>query len=61
MWCDEGGLAGGVWETHALRWIPLTVNNQSVAVRLENERGKMKLMQVKVMATGRRMATQDIV
>jgi hypothetical protein len=61
IYCFDGGLTVGIWEKHILRWMPLTVNVQSIGVRVRNARGKMRVGAVQFMVAPRRFAAGEIV
>jgi hypothetical protein len=47
---DAAGLQGGVWETHAIPFVPTMLGDRSTGFRLVNKRGKVKLMGLGVQA-----------
>jgi hypothetical protein len=46
LWMDGDGLYAGVWETHAVRFIPMVVQDRWVRVEVINRRGKLRVLGV---------------
>jgi len=59
IYMDPDGLYAGVWEQHALRFIPITISLWGLAIKIRNTRGKLKLKNIMMMIAGRRFASQE--
>lgn len=54
---DSAGLTGGIMEKHSLEFLPVTVNDRSIGLRVTNTRGILRLISAKILAAGNRVTT----